>query len=106
MAAQHRADRDVVLVVEVVAPFLLRLFKLLPITPDMLPQAINGGPGAVTMVDGALGNAVTFDVADDRITQIYIQVNPDKLEPLATALQAPLADWMALLPQRGNAVAT
>ena len=99
------AARKPVIGRDTVATFLLRLFKLLPITPEMLPQAINGEPGAVTMVDGAIGNAVTFDFADDRITQIYIQVNPDKLEPLATALSAPLADWMALLPQRGNAVA-
>ena len=90
---------------DTVATFLLRLFSLLPIRPEMQPQAINGEPGAITMIDGALGNAVTFDFDGDRITHIYIQVNPDKLEPLSAALNRPLADWMALLPHRGTGAA-
>ena len=85
-----------------VATFLLRLFDILPIRPELRPQAINGEPGALTMIDGAIGNAVTFDYDGDRITHLYIQVNPDKLEPLAAALHTPIADWKALLPQRGT----
>lgn len=83
-----------------VSTFLLRLPTLLPVTPEMRTHAINGEPGVLTLIDGAIGNAVTFDFADGRITHIYIQVNPDKLEPLASALQAPIADWMSLLPRR------
>ena len=45
---------------------------------------------------------MTFDYDGDRITHLYIQVNPDKLEPLAAALHTPIADWKALLPQRGT----
>lgn len=87
---------------DTVATFLLRLFKILPIAPEMRPQEINGEPGAITMIDGAIGNAVTFAIEGDRITHIYIQVNPDKLEPLANALHTPIADWMSLLPHRGT----
>lgn len=90
---------------QAVATFLSRLFTILPIQPEMRPQEINGEPGAITMIDGALGNALTFDLDGDRITHIYIQVNPDKLEPLATALNTPIADWMSLLPRRGTEVA-
>jgi RNA polymerase sigma-70 factor (ECF subfamily) len=88
-----------------VATFLLRLFDILPTRPEMRPQAINGEPGALTMIEGAIGNAVTFDYEGDHITRLYIQVNPDKLEPLAAALDTPLADWMSLLPQRGTGAA-
>lgn len=90
---------------DLVSTFLLRLRTILPVTPEMRPQAINGEPGVLTMIDGAIGNAVTFDFDADRITRIYIQVNPDKLEPLAAALHTPIADWMALLPQRGSGAA-
>jgi RNA polymerase sigma-70 factor (ECF subfamily) len=88
-----------------VAAFLLRLFDILPTRPELRPQAINGEPGALTMIDGAIGNAVTFDYDGDHITRLYIQVNPDKLEPLAAALDTPLADWMSLLPQRETGAA-
>lgn len=84
-----------------VATFLLRLFAILPTRPELRPQALNGEPGAITVIDGAIGNAVTFDYDGDRITHLFIQVNPDKLEPLAAALHAPIADWKSLLPQRG-----
>jgi RNA polymerase sigma-70 factor (ECF subfamily) len=66
----------------------------------MRPQEINGGLGAITLIDGAIGSAVTFDLDGDRITHIYIQVNPDKLGPLAAALHTSIADWMSLLPHR------
>src|SRR5581483_7938405 len=42
---------------------------------------VNGEPGLVTTVDGALTGAVTFDIADGAIRAIYIVVNPDKLRP-------------------------
>jgi RNA polymerase sigma-70 factor, ECF subfamily len=83
-----------------VSTFLIRLGTILPATLEFRPQAINGEPGALTIIDGAIGNAVTFDFDGDRITHIYIQVNPDKLEPLAAALETPIADWMALMPHR------
>jgi RNA polymerase sigma-70 factor (ECF subfamily) len=87
---------------QAVSTFLTRLFTILPIKPEMRPQAINGEPGAITMIDGAIGNAVTFEFDGDRIAHIYIQVNPDKLEPLAAALDTPIADWMSLMPHRGT----
>ncbi|MEZ4562085.1 MAG: RNA polymerase sigma-70 factor [Thermomicrobiales bacterium] len=85
---------------DTVATFLLRLFEISRIRPELRPQVINGEPGALTLIDGAIGNAVTFDYDGDRITHLFIQVNPDKLEPLAAALHAPIADWMSLLPRR------
>ncbi len=101
------AARKPVIGRDTVATFLLRLFEILPNRPELRPQAINGEPGAITVIDGAIGNAVTFDYDydGDRITHLYIQVNPDKLEPLAAALHAPIADWKALMPQRGKEAA-
>jgi RNA polymerase sigma-70 factor (ECF subfamily) len=99
------AARKPVIGRDLVATFLIRLFEILPIRPEMRPQAINGEPGALTMIDGAIGNAVTFDYEGDRITHLYIQANPDKLEPLAAALHAPIADWKSFLPQRGAGAA-
>ena len=94
------AARKPVIGRDLVATFLLRTFKNLPNRPEMRPQEINGGLGAITLIDGAIGSAVTFDLDGDRITHIYIQVNPDKLGPLAAALHTSIADWMSLLPHR------
>lgn len=46
------------------------------------PTEVNGQPGFITYLDGHLINVVALDIADDRIRDIYIVVNPDKLRNL------------------------
>ncbi|MCA9878123.1 MAG: hypothetical protein KC442_10080, partial [Thermomicrobiales bacterium] len=79
---------------------------LSPVAPALRRQEINGEPGVIALIDGAIANAATFEMDGDRITHIYIQVNPDKLEPLAAALHMPIADWSSLLVQREQGTAS
>jgi RNA polymerase sigma-70 factor, ECF subfamily len=69
-----------------VAQFLTNLVRLAPDGTDFRMEPINGQPGIVTLIDGAVQNVVTFDFADSAIRAIYIVVNPDKLGPVASAL--------------------
>ncbi len=80
-----------------VATFLLKIRGLSPIEPELRLMEINGQPGAVTLIDGAIRNAATFEMDGDRITRIYIVANPDKLEPLAAAMHVPVS--LQLVPQ-------
>ena len=43
------------------------------------PASINGQPGLVVTMDAAPVAAMTYDVREDRISEIYIWTNPDKL---------------------------
>jgi RNA polymerase sigma-70 factor (ECF subfamily) len=56
--------------------------KLLPKTLVRRPARINGGPGAISYLDGKPYSVVTLDVADGRIQAIYILTNPEKLAHL------------------------
>jgi RNA polymerase sigma-70 factor (ECF subfamily) len=47
---------------------------------------INGRPGAITMSEGQVTNAITFDFEGDRVQTIYIIRNPDKLAALTRNL--------------------
>jgi RNA polymerase sigma-70 factor, ECF subfamily len=69
-----------------VAMFLTNLARLAPAGTSFRIQPINGEPGIVTLVDGAVRNVVTFEFADSAINAIYIVVNPDKLRPVALSL--------------------
>ena len=69
-----------------VALFLTNLARLAPEGTSFRIEPINGQPGIVTLVDGAVENVVTFDFADSAIRAIYIVVNPDKLRPVASTL--------------------
>ncbi|EJL79732.1 MULTISPECIES: RNA polymerase sigma-70 factor [unclassified Variovorax] len=44
---------------------------------------INGEPGLLRFVDGALESAQTFEIEDERIVRIRAQRNPDKLAHIA-----------------------
>jgi RNA polymerase sigma-70 factor (ECF subfamily) len=48
------------------------------------PTEVNGQPGFITYFNGHLVNVVALDIADDRIRDIYIVVNPDKLRNLSS----------------------
>jgi RNA polymerase sigma-70 factor (ECF subfamily) len=69
-----------------VALFLTNLVRLAPEGTSFRIEPINGQPGIVTLIDGAVRNVVTFDFADSAIRTIYIVVNPDKLRPVASIL--------------------
>ena len=69
-----------------VALFLTNLARLAPAGTSFRVEPINGEPGIVTLVDGAVRNVVTFDFADSAISAIYIVVNPDKLGTVASSL--------------------
>jgi RNA polymerase sigma-70 factor (ECF subfamily) len=69
-----------------VALFLTNLARLAPRGTSFRIEPINGQPGIVTLIDGAVQNVVTFDFADSAIRTIYIVVNPDKLGPVASAI--------------------
>ena len=47
-----------------------------------LPSTINGDPGLIVSVDGAVDFAAAFEVVDDRVAAIWLVRNPDKLEHL------------------------
>ncbi|RDI52895.1 RNA polymerase sigma factor SigJ [Nocardia mexicana] len=50
-------------------------------TPDvtLLERTVNGQPGLVAQVDGTVVSVYAFDIADDRITRIWVIRNPEKL---------------------------
>ena len=80
------------------ATFLIKIRGLAHSEPVMRLQEINGQPGVITLIDGALRNAATFEIDGDRISHIYIVANPDKLEALAEALYLPVS--LQLVPER------
>lgn len=69
-----------------VALFLTNLRRLAPASTRIQIETINGQPGIVTTIDGAVANVFTFDFTETGIRTIYIVVNPDKLGPVAAAI--------------------
>ncbi|MGN9911190.1 RNA polymerase sigma factor SigJ [Phytohabitans sp. LJ34] len=47
----------------------------------LLERTVNGQPGLVGEVDGAVGVVIAFDVVDGRIKHIWAVRNPEKLRP-------------------------
>jgi RNA polymerase sigma-70 factor, ECF subfamily len=74
-----------------VALFLTRIMEQAPEGTSVVFEEINGQPGLVTLFNGGVHNAITFDITDEGITAIYIIVNPDKLHPVADALGRDIA---------------
>jgi RNA polymerase sigma factor (sigma-70 family) len=50
----------------------------------LLERTVNGQPGLVAQRDGVTVAVYAFDVAGDRITHIWVVLNPDKLRPWTT----------------------
>ena len=42
-------------------------------------RTVNGQPGLIAELDGAVVTVLAFDIADGRITRIWIIRNPNKL---------------------------
>ncbi len=45
----------------------------------LLERTVNGQPGLVAQIDGAIATVYAFDIADGRITRIWAIRNPEKL---------------------------
>jgi RNA polymerase sigma-70 factor, ECF subfamily len=71
---------------EKVARFLTGIARLAPVGTEYRIEAINGQPGIVTVIDGAVVNVVTFAFAETGIRTVYIVVNPDKLRAVSSRL--------------------
>ena len=69
--------------VNVARAILGALNKLVPRSVTSRPLQVNGEPGVVSYLDGHPYSVVTFDVANGRISSIYIVTNPKKLEHLS-----------------------
>ncbi|MEU1751903.1 RNA polymerase sigma factor SigJ [Micromonospora matsumotoense] len=50
----------------------------------VLERTVNGQPGLVAQVEGAVGAVLAFDIAGDRIRHIWTILNPDKLRSWTT----------------------
>jgi RNA polymerase sigma-70 factor (ECF subfamily) len=74
---------------EVIAGFVLDLARRT--TLDLEEATVNGQPGLVARQDGRTLTVFAFEVAEDRITRIWAQRNPDKLRP-----------WQAARPSAGQ----
>lgn len=93
------AARKPVIGREKAATFLIGLRKLAPDGSEFLVRPINGQPGIVTVVRGAVHNVLTFDFGEVGIRAVYIVANPDKLRPVADALSLSVSQPEARLSQ-------
>jgi RNA polymerase sigma-70 factor (ECF subfamily) len=68
-----------------VTRFLLGIWPRFMVNVDVHPVAINGSPGVTVGKDGRVDYALAFELAGDRVQNIYIVCNPDKLKHLRPA---------------------
>lgn len=80
-----------------VATFLAGISRVAPESSEFRIESINGQPGIVTLVDGAIFSVFNFEFAEDRIRSVYVVLNPDKLQQVANAMALPI------LPIEGRA---
>jgi RNA polymerase sigma-70 factor, ECF subfamily len=62
-----------------IARFFLGILKKAPPGMEVRRVRVNGQPGLVTKVDGALFHVLTLDVIDGRIANCFVVRNPEKL---------------------------
>jgi RNA polymerase sigma-70 factor, ECF subfamily len=53
-----------------------------------IPSEVNGQPAFIGLLDGKLRTVLVLDIEQDRIRNVYIVVNPDKLQHLAKEKQS------------------
>ncbi|AOR35646.1 RNA polymerase subunit sigma-24 [Streptomyces fodineus] len=70
----HTADK--------VGRFLVGVARQSPAAPSYRVLEVNGGPALLVLADGEPDSLVQVDVADGRVTTVYIVRNPDKLRHL------------------------
>lgn len=79
-----QAARKPVQGAEAIARFLLGLTRQIGDNWYAQPATVNGRTGLLIYVNNELQNVMTMHVTDDRIQNIFIVVNPDKLPPPPT----------------------
>jgi RNA polymerase sigma-70 factor (ECF subfamily) len=79
---KRRAARRPVVGAERVVRFLTNLGRRSYLGAQVLPSSINGDPGLIVSVDGAVDFAAAFEIEDERVATIWLIRNPDKLEHL------------------------
>ncbi len=67
-----------------VALFLTKILRLAPEGTRLQIEQINGQPGILTLINGAVHNVMNFEFTESGIRAIYIVVNPDKLGRVGT----------------------
>lgn len=73
-----RARKEPLVSAPAVAALLLGIMRLRPDTRFSL-ATVNGGLGLVTSNGGAVSGVVAFAIADGRVTELQLIMNPDKL---------------------------
>ena len=68
---------------EQIARYLVDLLRQRPGGLEFLERTVNGQPGLVAQLDGAVVSVYAFDVADGRIMRMWAILNPEKLRPWA-----------------------
>ena len=66
-----------------VVRFLLGIWPRFMTNVDVRHVDINGSPGITVGTNGRIDYALTFEIAGDRVGNIYIMCNPDKLRHLS-----------------------
>lgn len=61
---------------------LQRKLDALGASGEFIPATINGAPGLIVYIDGALDQTVSIDVEDGRISAFYLVRNPEKLQAI------------------------
>lgn len=79
---------------ERVATFLLGVMRNVPDAAEIHRATVNGQPGFLVTVAGAMYTALTFQIADGRIRAIHAVANPDKLRAVE-------AQWKERAPPAG-----
>ncbi|SDW29844.1 RNA polymerase sigma-70 factor, ECF subfamily [Amycolatopsis xylanica] len=68
---------------EQIAQFLVAVTTAVPGDFTILERTVNGRPGLLIRNDGVTSSVYAFDVADGRITSIWVVRNPEKLRSWA-----------------------
>ncbi len=75
---------------EIVARFLGGVATKVPKNAEVRPATINGLPGVLLMVDGAIDGLWAFETRGEKISAVYVSRNPDKLEAVSKATGLPI----------------
>lgn len=62
-----------------VSAFLLGILKKAPADFAVKVKNVNGQPGIIIYLNGQLSNIISFFIVNERIEEIYMTMNPDKL---------------------------
>jgi RNA polymerase sigma-70 factor (ECF subfamily) len=69
-----------------VVRFLLGIWPRFMVGVDVCHVDINGSPGITVGTNGRIDYALSFEIAGDRVQNVYIMCNPDKLRHLSPAV--------------------